>query len=60
MGISKREMGIRFHHPSIREHWKYAIVLPGLSFAILEQALMMSRSQNHTAVGIWLMKQFQG
>ena len=36
-----------------------SIVLPGLSFAILEQALVMSRSQNHTAVGIWLMQQFQ-
>jgi Uma2 family endonuclease len=36
-----------------------SIVLPGLSFSILEQALVMSRSQNHTAVGIWLMQQFQ-
>ena len=37
-----------------------SIVLPGLSFSILEQALVMSRSQKHTAVGIWLMQQFQG
>ena len=34
-------------------------VLPGLSFQILEEALQLSRSQNQSQVGRWLMQQFR-
>ncbi len=34
-------------------------VLPGLSFQILEEALQLSRSQNQSQVGRWLMQRFQ-
>jgi Uma2 family endonuclease len=34
-------------------------VLPGLSFQILEKALQLSRSQNQSQVGRWLMQQFR-
>lgn len=36
-----------------------SIVLAGLSFSILNQALELSRETNHSAVGAWLMEQFQ-
>jgi Uma2 family endonuclease len=35
-------------------------VLPGLSIAILEQALHQSRETDQSQVGAWLMTQFQG
>lgn len=38
---------------------KTSLVLPGLSFQILEEALKLSRSQNQAQVGRWLMQQFQ-
>jgi Uma2 family endonuclease len=36
-----------------------SLVLPGLSFQILEEALKLSRSQNQSQIGRWLMQQFR-
>ncbi len=36
-----------------------SLVLPGLSFQILEEALKLSRLQNQSQIGRWLMEQFR-
>jgi Uma2 family endonuclease len=37
-----------------------SLLLPGLGFSLLEEALRRTRQSSHTQVGAWLLRQFQG